>query len=252
MAIASTTTTSGVQITGTGDAELLVGGTGNDLLISNGGADTIDGGAGSDTAAFLASEAGYSWSGSASDFVLHPILGGGDKEVANVEFVQFKDVTVSTDSLFAAAPAPAPAPAPTVNTITGTGADELLTGTSGNDLIISNGGADTIDGGAGTDTAAFLANKAGYSWSGSATDFTLHPILGGGDKHVTNVEFVQFRDVTVSTDSLLPSTVSGGGTGPTNPIGDASSGLITSVPAGAHIIHMGANQAYHTLSAALA
>src|SRR5258706_9564807 len=85
--------------------------------------------------------------------------------------------------------------------ITGTGADELLTGGTGNDLIISNGGADTIDGGAGNDTAAFLANESGYSWSGTASDFILHPIAGGGDKHVLNVENIQFKDVTVSTAS---------------------------------------------------
>jgi hypothetical protein len=254
----TTTIAGGLKITGTGADELLTGGTGNDLIISNGGADTINGGAGSDTAAFQANESGYSWSGTASDFMLHPISGGGDKHVVNVETLQFKDATVATTSLFGS----------TIHTITGTGADESLVGTGGNDLIISNGGMDTIDAGAGTDTVAMLSTKSGYSWSGAASDFILHPIAGGGDKHVMNDEFVQFKDMTVSTASLFastptppPTTVSGGsgsgssgsgssGSGSSGS-GSSGSGLITTVPGGAHIIHMGANETYHTLSAAL-
>ena len=256
MPITTTTIAGGVKITGTGADELLTGGTGNDLIISNGGADTINGGAGTDTVAMLTAQSGYSWSGTANDFILHPIAGGGDKHIVNAEDVQFSSGTVTTASLFAAPAAP-------VHTVTGTGADESLTGTSGNDLIISNGGADTIDAGAGTDTVAMLATKSGYSWSGTASDFILHPIAGGGDKHVLNDEFVQFKDVTVSTASLFQSTLSGGSGGTTTSgsgsTGTASTGasgagssLITTVPAGAHIIHMGANETYHTLSSALA
>jgi len=255
VAVTTTTIAGGLKITGTGADELLTGGTGNDLIISNGGADTVDGGAGTDTVTMLTSKSGYSWSGTANDFILHPIAGGGDKHIVNVEDVHFTSGTVTTASLFPSTPTG------TTHTITGTGADEVLTGTSGNDLIISNGGADTIDAGAGTDTVAMLATKSGYSWSGTASDFILHPIAGGGDKHVLNDEFLQFKDVTVSTASIFQSTLAGSGsgasgsgstgTGSTGASGGGS-GLITTVPGGAHILHMGANETYHTLSSALA
>ena len=169
--------------------------------------------------------------------------------------------------------------------ITGTAHGELLTGGTGNDLIISNGGADTVNGGAGSDTVTVLSGESGYSWSGTAGDFILHSLSGGPDAHILNTEFVHFTDVTVSTASLFQSTISGGtspisgGTSPTSggtgtisggdtsgtgvgspstsgatasPTISAADSLVTTVPAGAHIIHMGANEQYTTLSSALA
>src|SRR3954469_17855751 len=112
MPIISLATSIGLEITGTGESDSIIGGSGDDRIISNGGGDTIDGGAGSDTAVLLAAHDEYAVAGSASNFVITPIHGGGGKIFQNIEAVQFPPMAIRPRARLAgAAPLPQPAPA---------------------------------------------------------------------------------------------------------------------------------------------
>ena len=88
------------------------------------------------------------------------------------------------------------------DTIIGNSANNALTGGTGNDTITGGSGNDTIDGGLGTNTAVYSGAKSAYAIS----------VLGNGNVQVsggtdgtdtlTNIQFLQFSDQTISTASI--------------------------------------------------
>lgn len=81
------------------------------------------------------------------------------------------------------------------NVISGTGADTII-GNAANNTITGGGGADVIDGGAGTDTIVFSGAYADYNVAISGATTTV--AAGGVTATLTNVEYLQFSDQTVS------------------------------------------------------
>ena len=81
------------------------------------------------------------------------------------------------------------------------GAD-YLSGGSGDDNLNGGGGNDTLDGGAGIDTAVFDAKKLDCTIVQTATAFTVTSATTGTDT-LTNCEFLQFSDETVTVSALF-------------------------------------------------
>ena len=84
--------------------------------------------------------------------------------------------------------------------IAGQGNDKL-TGGSGDDTLNGGGGNDTLDGGAGIDTAVFDAKKLDCTIVQTATALTVTSVATGTDT-LTNCEFLQFSDETVTVSNL--------------------------------------------------
>ncbi|WP_310475379.1 choice-of-anchor I family protein [Sandarakinorhabdus sp.] len=92
------------------------------------------------------------------------------------------------------------------DTIVGGVDAEVWASRGGNDSIKGNGGNDAINGGAGTDTAVFSGVRAGYSVTGNGTIVTDIDLIDGDDgtDTLSNIEFLAFADVTVTTASFVP------------------------------------------------
>lgn len=90
----------------------------------------------------------------------------------------------------------------------GTGSDTIY-GNDGDDLLAGGTGDDTLDGGAGIDTAYVPGPRASFSAVPlSGTSFRLTDLRTGspeGTDTLHNIEFVEFFDAKVSTETLLGS-----------------------------------------------
>ena len=88
------------------------------------------------------------------------------------------------------------------DTLDGRDGADVLFGRGGDDRLIGGAGNDTVDGGAGSDTLVLTGNRAEYGFSGSLPGaITVTDLRGGspdGTDTVTNVEFVQFADRTMT------------------------------------------------------
>ncbi|HWW11236.1 MAG TPA: M10 family metallopeptidase C-terminal domain-containing protein, partial [Brevundimonas sp.] len=93
------------------------------------------------------------------------------------------------------------------NVIGGTGADTIR-GNSGDNIIRGNGGADVIDGGLGSDTVVFSGARSSYTitWNGRVGTVTA---TGQPAVTITNVEFLQFSDMTIAAAPTGGLTVGG-------------------------------------------
>jgi len=103
------------------------------------------------------------------------------------------------------------------NAIGGAGAD-TITGNTANNALKGNAGNDTINGGAGTDTAVFIGVKADYTITGLGTgSITVTDInAANGDEGtdtLSNIEFLEFSDVTVDTSDATGLTTTSTGVG---------------------------------------
>jgi serralysin len=88
----------------------------------------------------------------------------------------------------------------------GNGSANQITGGAGNDTLYGTSGHDTLDGGDGTDTALYSGVRAAYAISLTGSTFTIidgRPGSSDGADNVTNVEYFQFSDGTVSAGNLL-------------------------------------------------
>lgn len=99
------------------------------------------------------------------------------------------------------------------DTIIGNAIANVLKGGGGNDTITGGGGNDTVDGGAGTDTVVYSGNKANYAvtYNSSTQTFSLVDLRSGspdGTDTVTNLEYFQFADGTLSSSALANPPVS--------------------------------------------
>ncbi len=145
------------HITGTGHAnwlrggegdDTIIGGAGNDTIAGGGGADSLDGGAGIDTLSYAqSSQAVYitlsNPSGIPGD--MHLAVGGEatDDHAAGFENVAggFGDDRLVGSDIG--------------NVLTGGAGNDTLDGLGGNDTLVGGAGADTLSGGAGNDTLSY-------------------------------------------------------------------------------------------------
>jgi serralysin len=126
------------------------------------------------------------------------------------------------------------------DTIIGNAIANVLKGGAGNDTITGGGGNDTIDGGAGTDTAVYSGNEANYAISYNSTThtFTVADLRSGspdGTDTVTNVEYFQFADGTLSSNSLANPPVSIEAIGTTSLVQSGSNFYMSPVGGGVHV-----------------
>lgn len=173
------------SLTGTSGNDYINSGAGNDTLSGLAGDDTLDGGTGSDSLT----------GGTGND--LFVVDTTGDKVIENV--------SEGTDTVWASVGYSLP---DNVENLTLTGTADYGVGNSLANVITGNGqanvligwaGNDTLDGGAGTDTAQFGGNLANFTLTRSASTYSVHDKVGtDGTDSVSNVELLQFSDMTVN------------------------------------------------------
>lgn len=161
------------SLSGDGNANVIEGGLGDDV---------INGGAGIDTASYEGSNAAVTVNLGLTGAL--NTIGAGSDTLSAIENL--------TGSGFA-------------DTLTGSSADNVIDGgfgndtiaaSSGNDTVTGGGGNDLIDGGAGTDTAVYSGNRADYSIVSARTGTKTSLIITGKDgvDTLTGIEQLQFAD----------------------------------------------------------
>ena len=110
--------------------------------------------------------------------------------------------TITTSDLFTGEDNFGIAFSATIENIIGSEGDDQFTGNTANNQITGNGGDDTINGGDGNDTVIFSGRYADYTISGTST---ITVVDGTSDRDgtdtLTNVEFLQFSDLTYNLSS---------------------------------------------------
>jgi Ca2+-binding RTX toxin-like protein len=116
-------------------------------------------------------------------------------------------------------------------------------GDAGDDTIKSGPGDDSVDGGAGSDTFVLSGPEAKYTVTADpaggyvVTDTTGHD----GVDHITNIEYLQFSDITLNLGGGGGSSIIKGTDGKDTLIGGAGDDLIVGRGASDHIYGMGGN-----------
>lgn len=95
------------------------------------------------------------------------------------------------------------------DTLTGGGVADRLFGDAGDDRLTGGGGNDTLYGGSGTDTAIFSGTRDRYEITTSNGATSVRDLLSFGDGTDTlyDVEKLQFKDMTISTPSVVLPTL---------------------------------------------
>ncbi len=83
------------------------------------------------------------------------------------------------------------------NELNGLDGNDFLSGYEGFDRLRGGRGSDTIDGGAGSDTALFDANISDYTMTKMSSN-TVHVVAGWDTDVLTNVEYFEFADQSLS------------------------------------------------------
>ncbi|UVM06559.1 retention module-containing protein [Pseudomonas laurylsulfatiphila] len=177
-----------VLTAGSGNNELH-GGAGNDLLFSGLGNDTLDGGTGIDTASYAHATAGGTVD--LSLLAAQNTLGAGTDTLTGIENLtgsNFNDTLTGNNSN---------------NVINGGLGNDILNGGGGDDLLIGGLGNNTLSGGAGADTFQWLKDNSGHD---VITDFT-----PGTDKLDLSQLLQGENGTTASLDDYLHFTVTGSG-----------------------------------------
>lgn len=86
-----------------------------------------------------------------------------------------------------------------IETVRGSGFDDVLIGDAANNGLRGNGGNDRIDGGAGTDAALYANARGTYSIARTATGITVASETEGSDT-LTNIERLYFSDGRLAFD----------------------------------------------------
>ncbi|MFN4172340.1 MAG: CAP domain-containing protein [Pseudorhodobacter sp.] len=213
------TATSGAQtwtlrsienVTGTSQADLIIGDAGNNLLrgmgdydwfVGSGGFDTIDGGNGRDTMAYSAASSGV-----VASLLTRTGTGG---QAAGDSYISIENLTGSSHADILAGDNDR-------NVLRGLGGDDFIFGHGGNDTIdggagrdylfggdgndrITGGpGNDTIDGGRGWDTAIYSGRMADYdvqaNADGSTSIFHSRGTRADGIDLLIDIEVLEFSD----------------------------------------------------------
>ena len=97
-------------------------------------------------------------------------------------------------------------------------ANDTITGNTANNALKGGLGNDTMDGAAGTDTAVFSGAKAGYTITGLGTTSITVVDTNAADGNdgtdtLSNFEFLEFSDLTVTTSDASGATTAASGTG---------------------------------------
>jgi VCBS repeat-containing protein len=177
-----------VLTAGSGNNELH-GGAGNDLLFSGQGNDILDGGTGIDTASYAHATAGVTVD--LSLLGAQNTLGAGTDTLTGIENLigsNFND-TLTGDA--------------SNNVINGGLGNDILRGGGGDDLLIGGLGNNTLTGGTGADTFQWLKGNSGHD---VITDFT-----PGTDKLDLSQLLQGENGTTASLDDYLHFTVTGSG-----------------------------------------
>jgi Ca2+-binding RTX toxin-like protein len=182
------------RITGSGHADLIYGGSGEEdfrgvggydwFIGSTGGKDRYDGGSGLDTVAYWYSATGV---------VANLALGRGSAgDAARDLYTSIENLTGSSHG----------------DHLTGDNGRNVLRGLYGEDTLIGGGGVDRLEGGAsddyldggwGWDYAIYGGNRSAYTVSTAGDVTTVSRIGGGGDGTDTlvNIEAIQFADILI-------------------------------------------------------
>ena len=180
---------------GTTAAESIYGGDGNDTITGLAGNDSRYGGKGTDTAKFSGAYSDFKITSlyETQNFLTGQLTGyqvtgpdGTDMISSDVEYVFFNGDS-STYLLS------------TVVATTTVTVGKSLTYSAGKDVISGTTGNDTIDGGADADTVIYSGAKSAYSITNNTSSVTVSSGADGTDT-LTNIERIQFSDMTVALD----------------------------------------------------
>ncbi|MES2665079.1 MAG: calcium-binding protein [Pseudomonadota bacterium] len=157
---------------GTQGAQALLGGAGNDTLAGRGGADTLNGGEGIDLVDFSDLDVAV-----AVDLAM---AGPDGLLLTGIECLtgsRFADTLAGEDGANALAGGAGH------DRIDGRGGDDLLAGGAGNDTLTGGAGADTLTGGDGLDTVDYVDALAGVkldlAYGGNSTGDAMGDVLSG-------------------------------------------------------------------------
>jgi Ca2+-binding RTX toxin-like protein len=241
-------TTTGVVVdltagTATGDGtdslsaiENAVGGSGNDTLVaSNTTGSELDGGAGADTLTGGAvTDVLYGGDGddtvnaaAGNDLIIGGDGAGDDRYNggAGIDTVKYTSATAAitvnlSTTTTGTATSTAGGDAAHIGTDTLTGIENIiagnfndtLTGSSANNALTGEGGSDTINGGAGNDTAIYQGAKSQYIITNNNNGtWTVQDTVvdRDGADAISNIEYLQFTDQTVTLTAAPPQTLTG-------------------------------------------
>jgi len=104
-----------------------------------------------------------------------------------------------------------------------TSANDTVIGGSGNDTIYVGAGSNTIDGGGGTNTAIYAGDMANYTVAQDGSTFTVTKHASGNADHLSNIQFLEFADQTITLNPNAGTSVYG----------------IDPLPAGSHDVYLG-------------
>ena len=155
----------------------LYGQSGDDEIAGGLGADVIDGGAGTDNASY-----------SASDEAVTVDLSAGTGSGGHAEGDVLSNVENVTGSIYS-------------DSLTGDGGVNTLDGGYGDDTLSGGLGDDLLVGGKGVDTAMFSGTLADYLVVREGSQTTVEHRTTGEKDTLTDVESLQFSDVTYDLDS---------------------------------------------------
>ena len=154
-----------ITLIGSGSANKLTGGAGNDTIHGAGGADVIQAGAGNDTVDYWATETSIDGGSGTNTLVLKTAatldLGAVDQSIGDAAVVTgFQNVDGSGLGISQG------------SALTGSSAANVITGGAGADTIDGAGGADVVNAGAGNDTVVFRGTETSID-GGAGTSDTL-------------------------------------------------------------------------------
>ncbi|MCA0404937.1 MAG: hypothetical protein LCH39_02135 [Proteobacteria bacterium] len=161
----ATTMTTAVTVTGSTAANILLTGSGDDIIHGGGGADIINAGAGNDTIDFWGNESTVDAGTGTNTLVLR---NGASIDLAAADQSSGDAATVTgfanVDGTLLSAVQNA--------VILGSAAANVLSGGAGNDTLDGRGGADTLNGGSGNDTITYRGGETLID-GGTGTDTLL-------------------------------------------------------------------------------
>lgn len=176
------------QLNGNGGFDKLYGGDGNDRLFSNtnNGPDYLDGGTGIDFARIdRASTMGVAYNLDISTLAMRSV----EQNIGNgTVVVNVEKITFEGGNLIDVVKG-----GDLADNLSGNNGDDMLYGNAGNDLIRGGEGSDMIDGGAGTDAAAFSGLAAEYSVADLQNGTYQVTGLDGVDI-IKDIELLKFND----------------------------------------------------------
>ena len=178
--------------------DTLNGGVGDDIFVGQGGTDTFDGGDGTDTLNYTDNTQNVTLDVSAGTAT----FGGLTESFSNMEVYQ---TGVGDDS------------------ISGSGAGELILSGVGDDTVIDGSGVDTVDGGSGDDLIRVTFASTGEVFSGGLGTDTVDFTLDGGGGQVIDLSSATFSFFNAVFDGFEHVT---DGAGSNTIIGSSSNNII--------------------------